>query len=38
MFNNDTMVLISLSSHKIFLNKNNVMFYSNSNGDKNYVI
>ncbi len=23
---------------KIFRNKNNPMFYSNSNGDKNYVI
>jgi len=23
---------------KIFINKNSLMFYSNSNGDKNYVI
>jgi hypothetical protein len=38
MFSNDTMVLISFSSPKIFFNKNSPMFYSNSNGDKNYVI
>jgi hypothetical protein len=28
----------SLSSPKDILQKNNPMFYSNSNGDKNYVI
>jgi hypothetical protein len=38
MFYNDTMVFISSSSSKILFNKNNPMFYSNSNGDNNYVI
>jgi hypothetical protein len=38
MFYNDRMVFISASSPKIFFNKNNPMFYSNSNGNKNYVI
>jgi hypothetical protein len=38
MFYNDTMVPISPSSPKIFLNKNSPMFYSSSNDDKNYVI
>jgi len=35
MFYNDP---ISSSSPMIFTNKNGLMFYSNSNNDKNYVI
>ncbi len=35
---NDMMVFISSSSPKIFLKKNCLMFYSNSNDDKKYVI
>jgi len=38
MFYNNTMVLISFSSPKIYVLKKNPMFYSISNGDKNYVI
>jgi hypothetical protein len=38
MFYNDTMVFNSSSFPKISSTKNNPMFYSNSNGDENYVI